>query len=418
MIRRLLFAALLAWMALIGGGCSEKNYFEPEDVKGAVQYDGELPGEIVEIGYAGATLDNGQVITKEGLQSFRLPEGYRFIARSGSLVAAAGDCKPNIVYDLDTNESIPVDLPRRMVAAMFIPDSTVLAFVIEGNSYGLYDYVEKRMIAKYDSDPAITADIRIANPMMLDQLVLIPTLDGKLAIVNKSTGGKIREIVVGKGEEFNNIIYLNVIGNRLVAATPHRIISVSPKIMDAQSMEIADVIFVADAIYILSKDGTVYHCDVDLKILHSKKFPFAHFVGAIYGEFIYIVEREGFIIATDPLLTVANVFELPDRIDKWFFTTPSAFYYDRWYFKLNTAEADMEGTEAEAEGPGSGAAEAGANAGDSGEDEASLERGAASGAPEEAAQSEEEESWFSDIWKALKKMTEPDESNETIRSDD
>jgi|GEM_PF-247366 len=406
MIRRLLPLLLLGGFVLLATGCSEKNYFEPKEIQGSVQYDGELPAKIVEIGYAAATLENGQVITKEGLQSFKLPKGYRYIAGAGPLVAAAGDCKPNIVYDTDTNETIRLDLPRRMVAALFIPGSDTLAFVLEGNSYGLYDYRRKKLIAKYTSDPAITADIRIANPIMLDQLVLMPTLDGKLVILNKTTGGKIREIVVGKGEEFNNIIYLNVIGNRLVAATPHRIISVSPKIMDAQSMEIADVVFVDDAIYILAKDGTIYHCDVDLKILDSRKFPFAHFVGVIYGEFIYVVEREGYIIATDPMLSMANVFKIPDRIDDWFFTTTDAFYYDRYYFKLHTAAEATEERETSA-----------------GTAETAGETGAGEEAAPEAAGSQENnasknESWFSEIWESLKKMTRPDESDGTIRSDD
>ena len=408
MIRRALLAFLLGLAALLATGCSEKNYFEPEEIQGSVQYDGELPGRIVEAGYAAATLDNGQVITKEGLQSFKLPEGYYYVAGSGSRVVAAGDCKPNIVYDTETKESVNIDLPRRVVAAMFIPDSTKIAFVIEGNSYGIYDYKEKKIVAKYDSDPAITADIRIANPIMLEKLVLIPTLDGKLIILDKNSGGKVREIVVGSSEEFNNVIFLKVIGNRLVAATPHRIISVSPRMMDAQQMEIGGVIFVDDAIYILGKEGTIYHCDVDLKILHTKKFPFAHFVGAIYGEFIYVVEREGFIIATDPILSVANVFELPDRIDDWFFTTPDAFYYEKYYFKLNRAVASAPESEAETEGVTAESEEANATA------------ASAQGSEKEegAASEEEEKSWYSDIWEALKKMAEPDESKDTVKGDE
>ena len=402
MIRRIVPALLLGIAVLLITGCSGKNYFEPEETQGAVRYDGELPGRIVEAGYAAATLDNGQVITKEGLQSYRLPEGYYYVAGSGTKVVAAGDCKPGIVYDIDTNETVKIDLPRRIVAAMFIPDSTKIAFLVEGNSYGIYDYGEGKIVAKYDSDPAITADIRIANPIMLEKLVLIPTLDGKLIILSKETGEKVREIVVGSGEEFNNVIFLKVIGNRLVAATPHRIVSVSPKIMDAQQMEIGGVIFIDDAIYILGKEGTIYHCDVDLKILHTKKFPFAHFVGAIYGDYIYVVEREGFIIAIDPILSYANVFELPDRIDDWLFTTPDAFFYQKYYFKLQqSAETEYESEEKIAQPEG--------------EESTETEKSAKEGG---GAAEKEEDSWFSDIWKALKKMGEPDESKDTVEGEE
>lgn len=316
-------------------GCSEKHYFEPEDIKGRIQYDGELTAEIVEVGYSGATLKNGQVITQKGLQNYRLPKDYRYINSYKDLVVAAGDCKPNIVFNKKTNEVIKLNLKRRIVAAMFIPDTTKLAFVLIGNSYGIYDFKEQKIVSKYQSDKAISADIRIANPMMLADLILVPTLDGKLVIIEKKGGKRVREIVVGKGEDFNNIIFLKVIGNRLVAATPHRIISVSPKIMDAQNMEISDVLFVKDGIYILSKDGTIYLCDESLKILAEKKLPFAHFVGAIYGEFIYVVEKEGYIIALDLNLASANIFEIPDEIENWFYSTKDTFYYEKYFFKLH-----------------------------------------------------------------------------------
>jgi len=316
-------------------GCSEKHYFEPEDIKGRIQYDGELPAKIVEVGFAGATLENGQVITQKGLQNYHLPKDYRFINSYNDLVIATSDCKPNIIYNKKTKEIIKLNLKRRIVAAMFIPETTKLAFVLVGNSYGIYDFKEHKIVSKYQSDKAISADIRIANPMMLADLILMPTLDGKLVILNKKDGKRVREIIVGKGEDFNNIIFLKVIGNRLVAATPHRIISVNPKIMDAQNIEISDVIFMENGIYILSKDGTIYLCDEGLKILAEKKLPFAHFVGVIYGEFIYVVEKEGYIVALDLNLASANIFELPDKIDDWFYSTKDTFYYEKNFFKLH-----------------------------------------------------------------------------------
>ncbi len=409
MIQPFLLTVSFLFVLIGWSGCSEKNYFEPQEVKGSVQYDGELPAPIVEIGYEGATLADGEYITKEGgLQTYHLPEGYRFISQTEDRVVAAGDCKPNIVYNVKTHRSLEVALPRRLVAGLIIPGSDMLAFVIEGNSFGLYDLAAGKVVAKYDSDPATSADIRIANPKMLDQLVLMPTLDGKLVILKKDTGEKIREIIVGKGKEFNNIIYLNVIGDRLVAATPHRIISVSPKIMDAQSMEIADVIFVSDAIYILGKNGTIYHCDVDLKILNKKKFPFAHFVGAIYGEFIYAVEREGYIIATDPNLAVANVFELPDRIDRWFFTTPDAFYYDKYYFRLNTSTA----------APTQEAASPAESDRDLSSGEGNATRHPAPSSTQAGGEEGEDSLSVEGLWHAFKGMFQPDESNDTIQSDE
>jgi len=328
-------AILVSSLLFFLSGCSEKHYFKPDSIKGYIQYDGELPAKIVEVGFAGATLKNNQVITQKGLQNYHLPKGYRFINSYDNLVVATGDCKPNIIYDKEKQEITKLNLKRRIVAAMFIPKTTKLTFVLEGNSYGIYDFKEHKIVSRYQSDRAVSADIRIANPMMLIDLVLIPTIDGKLVVLNKKDGKKVREIVVGKGDNFNNIIFLKVIGDRLVAATSHRIISINPKIMNSLNIEISDVVFAEDSIYILSKDGVIYLCNESLKILAKKRLPFAHFVGVIYGESIYVVEKEGYIIALDLNLKDANIFKLPNKIDNWFYSTKDTLYYEKYFFKLH-----------------------------------------------------------------------------------
>jgi hypothetical protein len=328
-------AVLTFGLLFLISGCSEKHYFEPEEIKGHIQYDGELPAEIVEVGFAGATLKNGQVITESGLEEYYLPKDYRYINSYKDLVVAVGDCKPNIIYNKESGKIIELKLKRRIVAAMFIPDSTRLVFVLEGNSYGIYDYSEQKVVAKYRSDKAITADMRIANPIMLADLIIVPTLDGKLIIMQKGSGKRVREIIVGKGENFNNAIFLKIVGSRLIAATPHRIISVSSKVMDAQNIEIRDIVLVDKAIFILSADGTIYKCDESLKILDKKKFPFAHYVGAIYGKLLYIVEKEGYIISLDSNLTKVDVYRIADEIDDWFYSTKDTFYYEKYFFKLH-----------------------------------------------------------------------------------
>jgi len=86
MIRSSLLILVLAIFAFTVGGCSEKNYYEPSRIEGTISYDGELESPIAEVGYLGATLNNGGVITTEGMEEYRLPEGYRFVAQSGAAI--------------------------------------------------------------------------------------------------------------------------------------------------------------------------------------------------------------------------------------------------------------------------------------------------------------------------------------------
>ena len=67
MKKTLIFTLLLSFLFL---GCSTKRqYFEPSDenITGDMKFNGSLPSEIVAISKDGATLKDGEVISKNGL---------------------------------------------------------------------------------------------------------------------------------------------------------------------------------------------------------------------------------------------------------------------------------------------------------------------------------------------------------------
>jgi len=119
-----------------------------------------------------------------------------------------------------------------------------------------------------------------------------------------------------------------------VAATKKRVISISPKSVSILDEDVKDVVVLKKRVFIFTKDGTVILANADLKVLKRKKFPFAVFAGAIYGDFVYMIEREGFLIATDTSLISTNVYKMPDNIDSYLFFTKNALYYKNKYFKL------------------------------------------------------------------------------------
>ncbi|HOI83382.1 MAG TPA: hypothetical protein PKW30_03645, partial [Campylobacterales bacterium] len=94
-------------------------------------------------------------------------------------------------------------------------------------------------------------------------------------------------------------------------------------------------------IYIFTKDGRIILTDTDLKVLKEKKFPFARFVGVIYGKFIYAIEKEGYLIATDVNLASSNVFQfsapfygMSSTIEGFVYTSGDSIFYDNKQFKL------------------------------------------------------------------------------------
>ncbi len=61
-------------------------------------------------------------------------------------------------------------------------------------------------------------------------------------------------------------------------------------------------------------------------------------MGTIHGEFVYIIERGGFLIATDLSLVSSNIYELPDEIESFVFTTDNKLFYKDNYFKLGKSK--------------------------------------------------------------------------------
>ncbi len=323
---------------LLFSGCSTKKYFMPEEVAGAVDFDGKLPAPIVDVLREGATLQNGQFISERGLEPYKLPKNYLFIKRAGAYYLAADRCHKVIVVDAKSKKKIfEKDFRMKAPVAANYKEGK-LALVFDNDSLLLLDTTTGQTIYSSAQSPDIAVDTKIANPYFLGKLVIFPTLDGKIVVVDTHTGKELRTLIVGTHKYFNNVIFLDVIDEKLIAATPNKIISVTPQFTNSLDVELSDVLYVKNRVYLLTKDGRIILTDPQLNPLKERKFNFAHFTGAIYGEFIYIIEKSGYIIAVDKDLRVANVFELPEEIDNYIFTARDTLYYDDKYFKLNKVQ--------------------------------------------------------------------------------
>ncbi|MRJ02751.1 MAG: PQQ-binding-like beta-propeller repeat protein [Epsilonproteobacteria bacterium] len=326
---------ILLLTLLLITGCSSKRYFEPKEVAGAISFDGDLPAPIVDVLREGATLENGMFISEDGLEPHRLPKGYLFIKKSDGKYIAASKCGALDLLDTQSGERLyHKEFSMKSVVGANIQGS-ILALVFDDNSLMAIDTDSDRVIYQSDQKPAIAVDTKIANPYFLGRLIIFPTLDGKLIVVDPRNGRELRRLVAGSGKEFNNIIFLKVIDENLIAATPNRVIAVSPDYTSTLDLEISDLLYVGGRVYILTKDGRIVLTDGNLRVLKTRKYPFAHFTGAIYGEYIYIIEKEGYIIAVDRDLRASNIFEFPTSVTDYIFAAGDKVFYDDKYFQLN-----------------------------------------------------------------------------------
>lgn len=329
---KILFS-LLAVLLIMGGCGTKRQYFEPESLSGKVSYDGSLPASIIDSTRDGATLANGQVITKSGISKAVLPNGFVFLAENKGKYVAVSKC--GALQVLDESKKVHYSKECGVSVASAALQGNTLALVLGSNELVLIDIDSGKETFHLNQDSVYVLDSRIAAPYFLGDLVVFPTLDGKLVVVDEKTKKPIRDVIVSSDKFFGNVIYLQVLGDRLIAATRSKVVSISPKTINFLEAEVKDVIVLENRIFVFTKDGRVILTDANLKVQKERKFPFAIFSGAIYGNFIYMIEKGGYVIATDIDLVSTNVYKLPDAVEAHLFTAGDSLYYKDHFLKLN-----------------------------------------------------------------------------------
>ena len=315
-------------------GCNQKQYFEPESIAGDVNFDGTLSSSISKSHSDGATLVNGEVLTKKGVVNIKLNKNFYFLNEDEKFIIATNRCGVVKLFDRDSFKLIKeIDFKVSVASASTKEDK--LAIVLANNEILLYDITEDKKLFSQKSEDVYALNSKIASPYFLNDLILFPTLDGKVVIIDSKNYKFIRDIVVSSEKFFNNIIYLSVIENRLIASTSNKVVSVNPKFTNSYDAGVRDILVLDDSLYIFTTDGKIVLANLDLNVIKEKKFPFAHFVGVVSGKYIYGVEKEGYLIAIDKNLITSNVFKLNDKIEKAIFTTENRIYYDNKYFELS-----------------------------------------------------------------------------------
>ena len=327
MFKSLVAVVLLLTLFL---GCSSKEYYKPDDTVDSMSSTADLSEYISEVSADSATLADGTIITNKGVDSTLFPEGYRFIFKNDewALALKAGG---EVFAVKDANESRVLKLSKT-VATLALKDN-LLAVVFADNELALYDFETRKLLFKEPASESTAVDMRITTPRFLNDLVLFPTLDGKVVIVNAQSKELVRKIIVSSEEYFNNIIYFNIIDDVLYAATPYKIYSLGAK-ESRISLEARSVVVNDKGVWAATKQGEVIALTHSLEVIKKQKFPFAHFLGMVVTEkAVYLAEKEEYIIILPLDVESFEVYDF-DLQEGYFFTSDEGFYYGDEYMKM------------------------------------------------------------------------------------
>ena len=318
-------------LVLMLGGCASKNIYTPRQIKGTLNYSGRLPAPIVEVTREGAVLKNGQIITaRDGLLDLKLPKGFAYLGEDGERIIAAADDGRLIILSKKDGKKLFSESFEEAVASASVKGD-LLAMVLANNTLVLHDLRLNEMIYKEPLPPAPALDARMANPVFLNDLIVFPSLDGRLLVMQSDKKVVLRDIAISDKPLFNNVIYLKVIHNTMIAATGSKVISINPKTIQTMVVGVKDVIYTDEGVYLFTKGGRVIWTDPFLRIKRELKFPFAIFSAVSLGKNLYGIEKSGYLIRIDKTLQNYQVYQLPEKIRTKVFAYDDHLYFDDRY---------------------------------------------------------------------------------------
>ncbi|BAF71380.1 hypothetical protein [Sulfurovum sp. NBC37-1] len=301
---------ILAAAALLFSGCSSKQYFEPEQAFSAGSAVTAYGSKIVSLTRDGATLENGQYIGKKGIGKINLGKGYTFLSENGAYVLA-GDVegKLKIINKRSGKVLRTVDFEVPIVSASI--HNGIIAYILNNNAFGLYRVSSDKKIMENQSDTAYAIDTRAASPMFIDSLVVIPTLDGKLVVLDSQDPVDAKVIYLSSDPIFNNVIFLSRSGDTLVAATPNKLITVAVDGQLEYRANISDLAVSGSTIYVFTKEGDIIKLNRILEEQARKRFKYAHFAAStVVGGKVYALDQQGLLIVLSLDLKKYKVYDL------------------------------------------------------------------------------------------------------------
>ena len=296
--------------ALLFSGCSSKKYFEPEQTFSASNASTSYGGSMSDLSREGGTLNSGQYISKEGVSSINLGEGYRFLNENDKYVLATNAEGILKIIDKKTTEAVrAVSLKVPVVSATI--KNGVIAYILNSNTFGIYQMAGNKKVVESRSETTFAIDTRAASPIFIDSLVVMPMLDGKLIIVNIEDSDNAKVVYLSTEKVFNNIIYLSRKGNTMIAATPKRLLTLGNSGQNEYRANISEVAFDNGIIYLFTKEGEILALDSNLEKVGKAKYKFAHYsVGTAFNGRVYGLDQGGSLIVMDSALTKHKIYDL------------------------------------------------------------------------------------------------------------
>ena len=317
---------LITSFLIIFTGCSSKQYFEPENTLSFQEETYNIESPIIDLNSDGATLENNAFITKKGTIS-NTKEDYRFLNFIGNTTISSNLSAKVHLKNESLDEEIQFD--KNIVSAS--KKENLIAVGSVDNSITLYNLDTKQIIFKEYLKPSLINNVKIANPIFLQRVVLFPTLDGKIVIVDLLKNQIVKTINIDPESDVNNIIFMKENTDTLIAATSKKLFSFLNNRVHLKDVDIQSIIVKDNYIYVATLDGNIIKYDSSLNQIASQKFKFAKINALAFGTSLYALESQDFLIKISENFKDVKIFDFSFDEEEKVIAIDNKIYFEDEY---------------------------------------------------------------------------------------
>jgi len=306
-------------------GCESSKSFEPKNTFSLNTKVSTYMSDIVDQNRYGATLEDRHFIDKYGVSKLTLPEGFDYINSTSNKVLCSSSDSLRII-DKKTQKYTDINTSLSTVSASL--HNNLVAYILSDNSFGLYSLNAKKKLAEVPTGSSFAINTKAAAPMFVDNLAVMPMLDGKLVIVDINDVENSNVVYISSNSVFNNVIYLSRIGDTLVAATSSKIITLGALGEFEYPSNITDIDINGNYIYIFAKDGTITKLDIKLQKVSSIQFDYARYSAvSAFDDKVVALDKNGALIVLNSTLNKYRIYDMGE-VEKPVYIYKNKLYKD------------------------------------------------------------------------------------------
>ena len=285
-----------------------------------------MDAPIANVTRKGAILTDGTILTDEKVfTKSSSNENESFLNKIDHTFYTSQD-KKLCIYESLTNPPLCHNLGATPLSINQYENT--LALLLSNNTLVLMDKPSGNILFLSKQKFVVAHTNEIAEALFFNDLVIFPTLDGKIVIVNHQTKEEQKSFIVSNEKHFNNVTFLEKREATIFAGNRHNLRAITPKANYKYEETFNAIRLIDDQIITVSNSGNIAILDKQLTIMTEVKLPFAGILNiSEFNNHFYFIERSGFLIQTDRELSNQKIYALSDSIEQPIYITDNTFYY-------------------------------------------------------------------------------------------